>query len=108
MRSFLLVIIALSCSGCLWATPYWLRRATVHDDLVLIKETNIVYRRYIPHGIRLVGNQKLIDQVGPITADNNKIKVFSNYAELIQGGGEFTIDPESEPHIQKELIEEKK
>lgn len=106
---FMLLAILSFCSGCLLATPYWIRRAAVHDDLILVKETNVIYRRYIPHGIRLSGNQKLINQVGPINADNNQITIFDNYAELMQSGIEFAIDQESEPHIQREpILEEKK
>ena len=90
MRYFTLLLVLCSTSGCLFTAPYWVRRAVVHDDVVLVKDTNVLYRRYIPDGVRLRPNMELIKKVGQITAGNDKITVYGSYAEAKASGIPFT------------------
>ena len=68
-------------SGCIGAAPYWIRRSVVHNDWVYIKSDKVLYRRYIPKGIRLEGNKDLLKKVKSISANNQEIKVYKNYSE---------------------------
>lgn len=100
MNKFILIMVfVLSAPGCLTTAPYWIRRSIVHDDVIYVKETKKLHRRYIPQGIRLIGNKNLIKEVGPIIKSNNKIVVFRNYKEAISSGKEIiSIDEFIEEH----------
>lgn len=102
MRYVIVFILCFSMCGCVAALPYWVRRSVVHDDWVLVKEEGTLYRRYIPRGIRLIGNQKLIERVGNIESNNNKIIVFSSYQDAQESGEVFVVDCDSKKHLPKE------
>lgn len=89
VQFLVLAITLVVCSGCLLATPYLVRRAVVHDDVILVKETNKLYRRYIPKGVLLTPNTEVIDQVGHITNTNDKIVVFGSYEKAVESGIKF-------------------
>lgn len=92
MRVLIILCMLFSLSGCLATAPYWVRRAVVHDDMIFIKETGVLCRRYIPDGPLLKPNKAVIAQVGAITASNDKIIVFGSYQNAVESGIEFTPD----------------
>lgn len=98
-KYMIIVFVLLFVPGCLTTTPYWIRRSVVHDDVVYVKETKKLHRRYIPMGIRLIGNKSLIKEVGPIIKSNDKIVVFGSYEDAISSGKEIiSIDEFIEEH----------
>lgn len=86
MRILCLCLFSIFLSGCLSSAPYWIRRAVVHNDCVLVKRTGVLYRRYLPSGIRLRPNKELLAIEPRITNSNEDIIVFRNYQEAIQSG----------------------
>jgi len=77
----LLLFATIFISGCVGTIPYWVRRSVVHDDWIYIKSDKVLYRRYVPNGIRLEGNKDLLKKVKSITSNNQEIKVYKNYED---------------------------
>ena len=90
MKSLVVVVlVGLFLNGCVGAVPYWVRRSVVHDDVVLVKENNTLYRRYIPKGVWLKPNRELESKAGRIVSSNKDIKVFGSYEKAKNSGKVF-------------------
>ena len=106
MRTIALILVAYLLAGCVAAVPYAVRRSVVHNDVVLVLQTNVLYRRYIPAGVRLRPNPDLLQAIhGKVVAGNPGILVFGDYSRALASGKEFTVDAGSIAHIP-ELKEE--
>jgi len=93
-------------SGCFAAVPYWVRRSAVHDDWVYDNEEKVLYRRYIPHGVRLPGNNILLEKHGSIDHRNESITVYSSYSEAVLDiADDYIISSESVPFIPSSSLD---
>lgn len=109
-KVWFLGLLALFCSGCLTTAPYWIRRSVVHDDWVYVKKTNMLYRRYIPAGVRLKGNPELLKAAGSITSSNDGIIVYPNYGAASEQHPKGVVHEDSAhliPGVGKMVGEEK-
>jgi len=109
MNRLLLVLLICSlfvCNGCVVGIGLLARRMVVKDDVVLVKDENVLYKRYIYDGTFLRGNKKLLEKVGDINANNDKVIVFKNYQAAIDSGMEFTVDEESKKALEPEEARE--
>jgi len=86
-KCVVMILLLVACSGCITAIPYLVRRSVVHDDVVLVRENNTLYRRYIPCGVRLRPNKELLEIAGSITMNNDKVIAFSNYEAVDSDSG---------------------
>ena len=93
-------------SGCFGPVVYGIKRGVVHDDWVYVKEDNTLYRRYIPKGIRLPGNENLISKVGSISHKNDRIVVYENYQSAEKELDGFLVDDDSVNYIPTQTSED--
>lgn len=93
-------IVLFSSTGCVVGAAMLVRRGVVHDDWVL--HEGVLYRRYLPDGLVLKGNQELLENAGSIVSQNKSIKVFADYKSAVESGLEFTIQPQSESYIEED------
>jgi len=85
--------------GCVGPAIYVAKRGIVHDDWVYVKSEKTLYRRYVPKGVRLPGNKKLLDKVGSITNQNDLIITYPNFEAAQNDLEEFSIDEDSLQYV---------